>query len=82
MSIQNCQMVPGGKMYDITYGCSCQCRFTKAFYILNGIVASCRIVINQKIDVTGYGKSVVGGRNEIDKGYLGKCLYLKSTAEV
>ena len=75
-------MVRGGKMYDITYCCSCQCCFYKSFYILNGIVDSRRIVIDQKIDVMGYGKSVVGGRNEIDKGYLGKCLYLKSTAEV
>ena len=79
---QNGQMVRRGKMFDTTYGCACQYRCSKAFFLLYVIVAGRRIVIDQAIDALENFKGVVDGLNAIDKGYLSKCLCLTSTPEV
>ena len=39
-------------------------------------------MIDQAIDTPGYGNGVSDGLNAVDKGYLGKCLCLKSTQEL
>ena len=79
---QDGQMVSGGTMFDTTYGCACQYRCSKAFFLLSVIVIGCRIVIDRAIDAPENVKSVVDGLNEIDKGYLSKCLCLTSNPSV
>ena len=54
----------------------------KIIFLLSVIVAGRIIVIDWEIDAPGHSKSVVDDRNEIDKGYFGKCLCFMSTLEV
>ena len=69
-------------MWDQTYGCAKQSKFSISYYLIYFLSKSYQIVLDRAVDIPGSGKDLVGGFNAVQKQYLDTCLRMCSTPEV